>query len=233
MAERIIYTLFGAFLVVAAIAINNNTSFVRADDEVLSPITETADQPIKTQSRFTTKIIEETEKIASKTVYKDDPETEAGEEKVLDEGTDGKKTTIIKITYYEGKEYDREIVGTEIIEAKNKIISRGTKIIWKTLQTPDGEIRYWKKMRVYATHYDHNCLGCNDWTATGAKATKGVVAVDPKIIKMRTKMYVPNYGMGQALDTGGAIKGTIIDLCFDDAKTAGWYAHFIDIYLIN
>ncbi len=223
MAERIIYTLFGAFLVVAAIAINNNTSFVRAADVVLSSKTEVADQPIKTESRFTSKIIEETEKIAAKTVYKDDPETEAGEEKILDEGADGKKTIITKITYYKtdtsgvdfdspevDQEYSREIVGTEIVPAQDKIIKRGTKIVWKTLSTPEGDIQYWKKMRVWATHYDHNCPGCNDWTATGAKATKGVVAVDPKVIKMGTKMYIPGYGPGVAADTGGAIKGNII-----------------------
>lgn len=256
MAERIVYTLFGAFLVVAAIVINNNTSFVRASDVVSSPKIEVADQPIKTQSRFTIKITEETAKIASKTIYQDDPETEAGEEKVLDEGADGKKTTITKITYYktdtsgvgllvpsvvegdspevdQGQEYSREIVGTEVTEPKDKIISRGTKIIWKTIQTEQGEIRYWKKMRVWATHYDSHCPGCNEWTSIGMKQGKGIIAVDPTIIKYRTKVYVPGYGMAIAGDTGGAIKGNIIDLGFEDAKTAGWYAHFVDIYLID
>lgn len=233
MAERIVYTLFGAFLVIAAIAINNHTPIVKAEDNVQVTNNEQAVQPIKTQSTFTTKTIETTEKLLAKTVYKDDPEIEAGEETVFDQGSDGKKTIITKITYHEGEEYDREIIGTEIVEPKDKIISRGTKIVWKTLQTSDGEIRYWKKIRVWTTHYDSHCPGCNDWTAIGMKATKGVIAVDPTIIKMRTKVYVPGYGPAVAGDTGGAIKGNIIDLCFDDAKTAGWHAQFVDIYLLD
>lgn len=191
------------------------------------------DQPIITKSSFSEKLQDETEVIPKKVVYQDDPETEAGEEKVLDEGSDGKKVKIIKITYSnDGEEYEREIVSSETTLPKDKKILRGTKIVWKTLDTADGPIQYWKKMRVYATHYDQHCLGCNEWTAIGMRAGKGVIAVDPKVIPMRSKVYVPGYGMAVAGDTGGAIKGNIIDLGFDDAKTAGWYAHFIDIYLL-
>ena len=190
-------------------------------------------QPITTESSFTEKLLEETEVLSKKTVYEDDPQTEAGEEKVIDEGSDGKRTKIIKITYTkDGEEYNRETISVETTEAKNKKILRGTKIVWKTLVTDGAEIKYWKKMRVYATHYDSHCPGCDEWTATGMRQGKGVIAVDPKVIPMRSKLYIPGYGMAIAGDTGGAIKGNIIDLGFDDAKTAGWSAHFIDIYLL-
>lgn len=189
-------------------------------------------QPIITESLFKDKILTTTEILPKKTVYEDNPEIEAGIETVLEEGADGQKTKNTKITFYEDKEYSREIIKTEIIEPKDKKISRGTKIVWKTVNTPDGEMRYWKKMRVYATHYDQHCPGCNEWTAIGMRAGKGVIAVDPKVIKMRSKVYVPGYGMAVAGDTGGAIKGNIIDLGFDDARTAGWSAKYIDIYLL-
>lgn len=190
-------------------------------------------QPVITESSFTEKLEEETEIIPKKTVYQDDPETEAGEEKVLEEGSDGKKVKIVKITSTkDGEEYNREIVSVETTPAKDKKILRGTKIVWKTLATSDGEIRFWKKLRVYATHYDSRCPGCNEWTAIGMKAGKGVIAVDPKVIPMRSKVYIPGYGVAVAGDTGGAIKGNIIDLGFDDAKTAGWRAKFVDIYLL-
>ena len=206
------------------------------------------DQPITTKSSFTQKLQDETEVIPKQTVYQDDPETEAGIETVLDEGEDGKKTKIIKITYSKpadtskvgsdsfevgpDEEYAREIVSSETISAKDKKISRGTKIVWKTLDTPDGQITYWKKMRVYATHYDSHCPGCDETTAIGMRQGKGVIAVDPKVIPLRSKLYIPGYGPAIAGDTGGAIKGSIIDLGFDDAKTAGWSARFIDIYLL-
>ncbi len=189
-------------------------------------------QPIKTQSRFEEKLSETSEVIEKKTIYQDDQETEAGIETVLEEGEDGKKIKIIKTTLYEGQEYSKEIIGTEITPAKDKVISRGTKVIWKTLDTADGEIKYWKKLRVYATHYDSRCPGCNEWTAIGMRAGKGVIAVDPMVIKLRSKVYIPGYGMAVAGDTGGAIKGNVIDLGFDDARTAGWRAKFVDIYLL-
>lgn len=190
-------------------------------------------QPITTESSFTQKLEEETEVILKKIVYQDDPETEAGEEKVIDEGEDGKKIKIIKVTSTkDGEEYSREIVSVETTPAKDKKILRGTKIVWRSLQTPDGEIKYWKKLRVYATHYDSRCHGCNEWTAIGMRAGKGVIAVDPKVIPLRSKVYIPGYGQAIAGDTGGAIKGNIIDLGFDDAKTSGWTARFVDIYLL-
>lgn len=190
-------------------------------------------QPVTTESSFTQKLEEETETILKKTIYEDDPETEAGEEKVLIEGADGKKIKIIKIiSTRDGEEYLREIISVETTPAKDRKILRGTKIVWRTLQTSDGEIRYWKKMRVYATHYDSRCPGCNEWTAIGMRAGKGVIAVDPKVIPLRSKVYIPGYGEAVAGDTGGAIKGNIIDLGFDDARTADWTAHFVDIYLL-
>lgn len=189
-------------------------------------------QPVKTETRFEEKFATSSAEIKFETEYKDDPETEAGIEAIVQEGESGKKITTIRITYYDGEEFDRDIVDVKTENPKNKIISRGTKIVWKTMQTPEGEIKYWKKMRVYATHYDSRCPGCNETTAIGMRAGKGVIAVDPKVIKMRSQVYIPGYGRAVAGDTGGAIKGNIIDLGFDDARTAGWRAQYVDIYLL-
>lgn len=203
-------------------------------DSTPSP-TETlpVNQSITTQSSFTEKLEEEVETIPKKTIFQDDPETEIGEEKVLDEGEDGKKTKIVKIILLKsGEEYQREIISVETIPPKDKKILRGSKIVWRKLDTPDGQITYWKKIRVYATHYDARCSGCNETTAIGMRAGKGVIAVDPSVIPLRTRLYIPGYGSAIAGDTGGAIKGKIVDLGFDDAKTAGWTAKFVDIYLL-
>jgi len=226
-------TLFGSLLIIFALLISRQVIPAQAQELPPQEAEKISIQPIKTESRFGSKLSEVTEVIPKKTVYKDDPELESDIEKVEDEGSDGKKTQIIKTTFYDGKEYEKEVVGTEITEAKDKIIIRGTKIIWKELETTDGVIKYWKKLRVWATHYDSHCLGCDEWTAIGMRAGKGVIAVDPKVIKMRTKVYVPGYGTAVAGDTGGAIKGNIIDLGFEDAKTAGWRARFVDIYILN
>lgn len=226
-------TAVGTTLLCSAFYLGQDHSVKTVPFTTPPPTENTVIPPVKTESKFSEKFIEENETITYKTVYKDDPDTEAGIENTLQEGTDGKTTKIIKITYYEGKEYSREIVGTEIISPHDKIISRGTKIVWRTLDTDQGNLSYWKKLHVWATHYDSHCPGCNEWTATGMRQGKGVIAVDPSVIKLGTKVYIPSYGLAVAGDTGGAIKGNIIDLGFEDAKTAGWAAHFVDIYLLN
>lgn len=57
-------------------------------------------------------------------------------------------------------------------------------------------------------------------TASGMKARYGVVAVDPKVIPLGTKLYIEGYGNAIAGDTGGAIKGNRIDLFYNSNKEA-------------
>ncbi len=57
-------------------------------------------------------------------------------------------------------------------------------------------------------------------TAIGLKAGYGVVAVDPDVIPLRTRLYIEGYGYAVAGDVGGAIKGNRIDLGFDTEKEA-------------
>ncbi|KUK11493.1 MAG: M23B-like peptidase [Clostridia bacterium 41_269] len=71
-------------------------------------------------------------------------------------------------------------------------------------------------------------------TATGVKAQRGVVAVDPSVIPFGTRMYIPGYGYGIALDTGGAIKGERIDLFFDTVEEAKqWGRRWVTIQLLG
>lgn len=60
-------------------------------------------------------------------------------------------------------------------------------------------------------------------TALGIPVRKGVVAVDPGLIPLGTKLHVPGYGRGIAADVGSAIKGRIIDLWMpSDAAARQW-----------
>ena len=66
-----------------------------------------------------------------------------------------------------------------------------------------------RQITVMSTAY---CL--RGLTARGTSVNYGTIAVDPRIIPMGSKVYIPGYGWGRALDTGGAIRGNIIDLWF-------------------
>jgi 3D (Asp-Asp-Asp) domain-containing protein/septal ring factor EnvC (AmiA/AmiB activator) len=57
-------------------------------------------------------------------------------------------------------------------------------------------------------------------TATGIQTAPGVVAVDPSVIPLGTRMTIPGYGEGVAADTGGAVHGNIIDLWFPSTAQA-------------
>ena len=57
-------------------------------------------------------------------------------------------------------------------------------------------------------------------TALGIPVRRGVVAVDPRLIPLGTKMHVPGYGSALAADVGHAIKGRIIDLWFPSTEKA-------------
>lgn len=71
-------------------------------------------------------------------------------------------------------------------------------------------------LNVEATAYTAYCYGCSGVTATGidlrSNPNQKVIAVDPNVIPLGSKVYVEGYGMAIAGDTGGAIKGNRIDL---------------------
>ena len=52
-------------------------------------------------------------------------------------------------------------------------------------------------------------------TATGLPAVRGIAAVDPDVIPLGTRLFIPGYGEAIAADTGGAIVGNKIDLVMD------------------
>lgn len=71
-----------------------------------------------------------------------------------------------------------------------------------------------------ATAYTASCGGCSGITAIGRPAGHGIVAVDPSVIPLGSKLFIPGYGFAIAGDTGGAIHGNRIDLGFNSYSDA-------------
>ena len=84
--------------------------------------------------------------------------------------------------------------------------------------------RAWKSLTVTATAYDPgpeaNGAGNVGTTVTGERARFGIAAVDPKVIPLKSLLYVEGYGPALAADVGGDIKGRRIDLCFNSTGEA-------------
>ena len=84
----------------------------------------------------------------------------------------------------------------------------------------DDGSQYASVMAMEATAYlptDGNGAGI---TAMGIPATYGVAAVDPSVIPLGSRLYIPGYGEAIAADTGGAIYGYKIDLCMESYSQA-------------
>ena len=79
-------------------------------------------------------------------------------------------------------------------------------------------------MTVHATGY---CL--KGTTATGLPVGPGIVATDPSVIPLGTRMTIPGYGEGVAADTGGGIQGRRIDVWIKSCSAAATFGRTVTI----
>lgn len=87
-----------------------------------------------------------------------------------------------------------------------------------------------------ATAYTAYCAGCSGITRTGIDLRSNpnlkVIAVDPSIIPLGSKVHVEGYGDAIAGDTGGAIKGNIIDIFMPTKEQAlSWGRRTVKVYV--
>ena len=154
-------------------------------------------------------------------------------------GAEGIARKRFRVLYRDGEMVERLLEDSWVAqEPRNKLIVFGQKIEPQIFVTEEGqEITYWRKIRMRATSYSASTAGVSPslpwygFTRTGDRMRKGVVAVDPTIVPLRTKVYVPGYGFGDALDTGGNILFRRIDLGYDDHNLVLW-SRWVDVYLL-
>lgn len=87
-------------------------------------------------------------------------------------------------------------------------------------------------MHVSASAYSRQQKGMSNFTARGIdlRKTTNVIAVDSKVIKLGSKVYVPRYGEAIAGDTGGWIKGNKIDVDFNTVnKCYNWGRRSVNV----
>lgn len=187
----------------------------------------------ETQSNFTKQVEKQIKKVSYQTKIIKDPNLEWGQEVIIQAGQNGQEEIFEETLFWKDKFFQKNTKVEVLKEAQDEVIAKGTKIVIKEGETPHGKIRYRAKLEVFATSYDKNCPGCNETTATGLKAGRGVIAVDPSVIPLGLRVYVSDYGFAVAGDTGGAIKGNRIDVGFDDVREGGWKAHFVDVFVLE
>ncbi|NMM55267.1 3D domain-containing protein [Paenibacillus aquistagni] len=161
-----------------------------------------------------------------------------GTTKVVQQGQEGTIIQNIENTYQDGKLVHSELVEKKV-QAKtvNKIVAYGTKKkpeVQVLSATPSSKksaasgsvlknginFKYKQKLtNVQLTAYTEEAGSPGAKTASGTKVTEGrTIAVDPDVVPLGWWVYIEGYGFYRAEDTGGAVKGKIMDIYFDNSS---------------
>lgn len=172
-----------------------------------------------------TDVVEEPANFAVET--RNDPKLLKGREKVVQDGKKGTVSRKFEVVKENGKEVSRTLLQETVLkEPQKKIVAVGTKKMVVSAATRNSGVGVSRnnssassgggEFYVTATAYTAYCNGCTGITRTGinlrANPDLKVIAVDPKVIPLGSKVWVEGYGYAVAGDTGGAIKGNKIDL---------------------
>lgn len=173
----------------------------------------------------------------------DSNKLDKGTSKVVQEGKDGLQKSKIKKVYENGELVSEEVLSTEVINKPvHKVTHNGTRVK-PTVKTSKGTINVKKTITMNASAYDDSPQSQGKWvgtTAIGVKPRVGIVAVDPRVIPLGTKLYVESldgtsdYGYCLAGDTGGAIKGNKIDLFFNTrSEVRNFGRRQVKVHILN
>ena len=146
-----------------------------------------------------------------------------GTETVLMEGSAGEIRVETEVVYKGDTEYSRELIGEFVIAPTPRLVESNpasTFVLGELTDTECPTFRYTRRLTMNASAYTagFSCTGKRPGhphyriTRSGREVEHGIVAVDPSVIPLGTKLYVDGYGFALAADTGSAIRGYKIDL---------------------
>ncbi|MBC1500930.1 DUF348 domain-containing protein [Listeria weihenstephanensis] len=204
---------------------------------------------------------EKKSKVDFKTVVKEDSSLKKGEEKVVQAGKAGEKVAKYDVVIENGKEKQRKLLTEQVTtKPEDKIVVRGTKedVVVAAIENAPAAP---KKAKASSTSSSSNSSSASKvsskpssggktftmestaysgggTTATGINLTANpglkVVAVDPSVIPLGSRVYVSGYGEAIAGDTGGAIKGNIVDVYFaNESQCYTWGRRQVTVTILD
>lgn len=210
-------------------------------DEVDAPLLSYIYQPTTvTVSRVWEETLSEEEEIEPPQVEKEFTYLAPGSSEVVTPGRSGLQRSTYRVTFRDGVEIKRELLETVVTrEPEEMVVGVGPAVARmiddneqiRSATTESGaEFYYSDSFTIEATAYTWT----GNTTATGTWPKIGTIAVDPTHIPLGSKVYVVGYGFATAEDTGGAIKGNIIDLYMDTEQDClNWGRRNVTIYLLS
>ena len=153
-----------------------------------------------------------------------------GTRQIIANGASGLKIQVTKTIVADGIEGEPQVTAEKVVTSPSpqleavgpggdKAAAGNARVIPAKRSRGGSKVRTGRRLRLVSTAYSPNEPGGGGGpnTARGHPAVFGVVAVDPRVIPLGSRVYVVGYGYAMAYDTGGDIKGNRIDLCFDTA----------------
>lgn len=156
-----------------------------------------------------------------------------GIDEVEQEGRNGLNRLLVRERYHNGVKINEEVIQTsQLVRPKDKIIREG--IAEPVAKNTVGLRSYSQVLYMEASAYLPYDGGGSGYTALGIPARYGVAAVDPNVIPLGTRLYIPGYGEAIAADTGGAVNGYTIDLCMEDYTQAMSFGRRgVEVYILD
>ena len=132
-----------------------------------------------------------------------------------------------RAAYLERLASERRLKAAEIAALGQQARAAGSRAVAATPSTPSRDARGPRTLSVWATGYT-----LRGRTASGVRTGRGVVAVDPALIPLGTRMTIPGYGHGVAADIGGSVQGARIDVWFPSrAQAVAWGGRTVTVTL--
>ncbi|MFC9600928.1 ubiquitin-like domain-containing protein [Peribacillus butanolivorans] len=174
-------------------------------------------------------------------ITKKDDSLSKGKENIVKEGKDGLISKKYEVIKENGKEVKRKLLSEKVVNKKqDKVITVGTKTTVAQASRGASNVNSTSGKEIYvsSTAYTASCKGCSGVTSTGVDLKSNpdakIIAVDPSVIPMGSKVYVEGYGYAVAADKGGAIKGNRIDVFFSSKNDAyRWGVKKVKVRVLN
>jgi len=168
-------------------------------------------------------------------------ELELDQTKVVQPGAFGILESVVRVRWEDGEEVRRTPEGQQILLAPQaRIVGYGTRVVLRTVSTPEGTFEYYRAITVYATSYSPCRLGvtpprCSYVTRSGMAMQKGLIAMVNSwyLLFHGQPVYVDGYGPATVADSGlGPNAPYWIDLAYLDDEWIGWHS-FTTLYFLS
>lgn len=196
------------------------------DDEVKPALDKKVDEDTKiTVNEVHYKVKEKTEKVEAVSKVILDPSMTSGVQET-EEGNDGEGVFTYTTKYVNGKKKGTERKVKEwITEPHDNVLRLGTSATGNS-----GEYIVTMTFTANTTAYT---AGPGARGALGQAVHVGTCAVDPGFVSLRSELWVEGYGYAYANDTGGAVKGNVVDLYMSSrGQCISWGRRNMTAYVI-